>query len=248
MIELTEQEPRDDGRDMIIPFSVTLRGGSLTVECERGLVETAQEYERRFEDVPFSVEARRFVADAVETETRGSGFSLDRSDLALDTVMLVYEGKPEALDRYILKSTKLLPESRIGDCENLTVFESDELPRDAASEFSGDAADGCGCTNDGTELPIAAVIRDGKLVSLAATNGAPAEGTAEISVDTAEGYRRHGYGRSCVAALTRELLRRGLGVRYVSFGSNDPSLALALGLGFTEESRCFDAVCYRDEA
>ncbi len=248
MIELTEQEPRDDGRDMIIPFSVTLRGGSLTVECERGLVETAQEYERRFEDVPFSVEARRFVADAVETETRGSGFSLDRSDLALDTVMLVYEGKPEALDRYILKSTKLLPESRIGDCENLTVFESDELPRDAASELSGDAADGCGCTNDGTELPIAAVIRDGKLVSLAATNGAPAEGTAEISVDTAEGYRRHGYGRSCVAALTRELLRRGLGVRYVSFGSNDPSLALALGLGFTEESRCFDAVCYRDEA
>ena len=248
MIELTEQEPRDDGRDMIIPFSVTLRGGSLTVECERGLVETAQEYERRFEDVPFSVEARRFVADAVETETRGSGFSLDRSDLALDTVMLVYEGKPEALDRYILKSTKLLPESRIGDCENLTVFESDELPRDAASEFSGDAADGCGCTNDGTELPIAAVIRDGKLVSLAASNGAPAEGTAEISVDTAEGYRRHGYGRSCVAALTRELLRRGLGVRYVSFGSNDPSLALALGLGFTEESRCFDAVCYRDEA
>ena len=248
MIELTEQEPRDDGRDMIIPFSVTLRGGSLTVECERGLVETAQEYERRFEDVPFSVEARRFVADAVETETRGSGFSLDRSDLALDTVMLVYEGKPEALDRYILKSTKLLPESRIGDCENLTVFESDELPRDAASEFSGDAADGCGCTNDGTELPIAAVIRDGKLVSLAATNGAPAEGTAEISVDTAEGYRRHGYGRSCVAALTRELLRRGLGVRYVSFGSNDPSLALALGLGFTEESRCFDAVCYRAKA
>ncbi len=248
MIKLTEQEPRDDGRDMIIPFSVTLRGGSLTVECERGLVETAQEYERRFEDVPFSVEARRFVADAVETETRGSGFSLDRSDLALDTVMLVYEGKPEALDRYILKSTKLLPESRIGDCENLTVFESDELPRDAASELSGDAADGCGCTNDGTELPIAAVIRDGKLVSLAATNGAPAEGTAEISVDTAEGYRRHGYGRSCVAALTRELLRRGLGVRYVSFGSNDPSLALALGLGFTEESRCFDAVCYRDEA
>lgn len=248
MIELTEQEPRDDGRDMIIPFSVTLRGGSLTVECERVLVETAQEYERRFEDVPFSVEARRFVADAVETETRGSGFSLDRSDLALDTVMLVYEGKPEALDRYILKSTKLLPESRIGDCENLTVFESDELPRDAASEPSGDAADGCGCTNDGTELPIAAVIRDGKLVSLAATNGAPAEGTAEISVDTAEGYRRHGYGRSCVAALTRELLRRGLGVRYVSFGSNDPSLALALGLGFTEESRCFDAVCYRDEA
>ena len=102
MIKLTEQEPRDDGRDMIIPFSVTLRGGSLTVECERGLVETAQEYERRFEDVPFSVEARRFVADAVETETRGSGFSLDRSDLALDTVMLVYEGKPEALDRYIL--------------------------------------------------------------------------------------------------------------------------------------------------
>lgn len=248
MIELTEQEPRDDGRDMIIPFSVTLRGGSLTVECERGLVETAQEYERRFADDPFSDEARRFVAEAVEAETRGSGFSLDRSDLALDTVMLVYEGKPEALDRFILKSTKLLPESRIGDCENLTVFESDELPHDAASELSGDAADGCGCTNDGTELPIAAVIRDGKLVSLAATNGAPAEDTAEISVDTAEGYRRHGYGRSCVAALTRELLRRGLGVRYVSFGSNDPSLALALGLGFTEESRCFDAVCYRDEA
>ena len=249
MIKLTEQEPRDDGRDMIIPFSVTLRGGSLTVECERGLVETAQEYERRFEDVPFSVEARRFVAEAVEAETRGSGFSLDRSDLALDTVMLVYEGKPEALDRFMLKSTKLLPESRIADCENLTVFESDELPATAADGISEETAgNGDSRMNDGTELPIAAVIRDGKLVSLAATNGAPAEGTAEISVDTAEGYRRHGYGRSCVAALTRELLRRGLGVRYVSFGSNDPSLALALGLGFTEESRCFDAVCYRDEA
>lgn len=103
MIELIKQEPRDDGRDMIIPFSVTLKDGCLTVECEEGLVETAQEYERRFSEQPFSEEARRFVADAVEAETAGTHFSLDRSDLALDTVMLCYNGKPEALDRYILR-------------------------------------------------------------------------------------------------------------------------------------------------
>ena len=71
MIELIKQEPRDDGRDMIIPFSVTLKDGCLTVECEEGLVETAQEYERRFSEQPFSEEARRFVADAVEAETAG---------------------------------------------------------------------------------------------------------------------------------------------------------------------------------
>ena len=29
MIELIKQEPRDDGRDMIIPFSVTLKDGCL---------------------------------------------------------------------------------------------------------------------------------------------------------------------------------------------------------------------------
>ncbi len=241
MIELIKQEPRDDGRDMIIPFSVTLKDGCLTVECEEGLVETAQEYERRFSEQPFSEEARRFVADAVEAETAGTHFSLDRSDLALDTVMLCYNGKPEALDRYILRPTKLLPESRIGGCENLTVFEADEIPA------ISDAGTNSGMI-DSAELPVAAIVRDGKIISLAATNGAPSDGKAEISVDTAEDYRRQGYGRSCVAALTRELLRRGLGVRYVSFGSNDPSLALAHSIGFTEESRCFDAVCYRDEA
>ena len=142
---------------------------------------------------------------------------------------------------WFLNEKMNLPESRIGGCENLTVFEADEIPAISNADTNSGML-------DSAELPVAAIVRDGKIISLAATNGAPSDGKAEISVDTAEDYRRQGYGRSCVAALTRELLRRGLGVRYVSFGSNDPSLALAHSIGFTEESRCFDAVCYRDEA
>ena len=252
MVELLQNEPRDDGRDMIIPFSVTVRGGELTVECEEQLLETGRGFEMRFSRDPFSEEAREYVARGVEVAIAGSCFSLDRSGLALDTVILAYRGNEEELRRYICDGTVLLTEQEISSYSNLTVFEPDETvyPEEigACREISDPAGvNGCLCKSEPDDLPpVAAVIIDGCIVSLAAVNGAPSNGEAEISVDTAENFRRRGYGRSCVAYLTRELLNRGLGVKYVSFGENKPSLALAAELGFVEESRCFDAVCYRD--
>ena len=53
----------------------------------------------------------------------------------------------------------------------------------------------------------------------------------EIGVDTAEAYRRRGYGAACVRALTNELCRMGHTVTYECASGNAASVGLAESVG-----------------
>ena len=54
----------------------------------------------------------------------------------------------------------------------------------------------------------------------------------EAGVDTAEEYRRKGYGRSAVAAWSNAANKEDLTVFYSTWWANQASMALAESLGF----------------
>lgn len=55
----------------------------------------------------------------------------------------------------------------------------------------------------------------------------------EISVNTAPGYRRRGWGRSVVSAMANHLIENGRIPLYVVAKNNEASIQLAEGVGFT---------------
>lgn len=60
---------------------------------------------------------------------------------------------------------------------------------------------------------------------------------AHLSVITHPNYRKQGYGKGVVAAITQEALRRAFIPQYRTRYINAPSLALATSLGFVELAR-----------
>ena len=82
-------------------------------------------------------------------------------------------------------------------------------------------------------LPRFAIRNDG--VSAASANVNWMAGRwAEIGVETNAGYRRQGYGRSVVAALSEHLLQQGKTPIYVVSAENQASIQLAESAGFVD--------------
>ena len=83
---------------------------------------------------------------------------------------------------------------------------------------------------------VYAAVVDNKIVAVANT-GEPIDGDTarevEIGVDTAEEYRRCGYGKACISALVGELSRLGHTAIYECASGNTASMRLAEGLGGT---------------
>lgn len=227
---ITEDEPLDTGFDMIIPFSVSAGGGNICVTAGKHFRAVAEEFERRFSDSPFSLEARDFVFDSLLSILQGSGYSPDRDAFDILTVTYILEDLPEIKRDAELCNVIQLSEAEFSEYENLTDFEPDEL-------FFGNE----------DQLPLFAVLDGNTVVAVSAVNGNVSDGCAEISADTAEEYRRHGFGRTCVTAISAYLLERGISVKYVCFSDNEASCALARSVGFHEVNICFDAVCFADE-
>ncbi len=81
---------------------------------------------------------------------------------------------------------------------------------------------------------VYAAVVDNKIVAVANTGEPIGEDTpreVEIGVDTAEEYRRHGYGKACVSALVGELSRLGHTAIYECASGNGASIRLAESLG-----------------
>lgn len=78
------------------------------------------------------------------------------------------------------------------------------------------------------------IKENGRVVSLAVTHEPPAEcdGVIEVGVETIPAFRGKGYATSCLAALTADLLARGLTVEYRCQRYNAASLHVAQGAGF----------------
>jgi len=97
---------------------------------------------------------------------------------------------------------------------------------------------------------IYAAVVDGKIVAVANTGEPVTEDTpreVEIGVDTAEKYRRRGYGSACVNALVRELERLGHIALYECASGNAASLKLAERLGGVSKYKKLYIVGFKDE-
>ena len=113
--------------------------------------------------------------------------------------------------------------------------------------------------NDLTDTDIDGLIEDGYIIYAAvvgndivavANTGVPINDETprevEIGVDTAEKYRRKGYGRACISALVNELSRLGHTAIYEYASKNTASARLIESLGGTVTSRKFYIVGFRE--
>jgi len=92
------------------------------------------------------------------------------------------------------------------------------------------------------------VIREnGSIIAFAAVNDMQEDAVIEITVECDPAYRRKGYGRACVIALTKYFMNRGLEVKYLCDEDNEASMATAESAGFTLYSRVLPMVYYRRE-
>ena len=103
------------------------------------------------------------------------------------------------------------------------------------------------------ERVLFAVLRDGAVVSLAATCEAPAArgdegGIMEISVETAPAYRGSGYATAAVAALTDWLSARGFTTLYKCRAENEKSARVAARAGLTRSGRFMYFVFRKDRS
>lgn len=81
---------------------------------------------------------------------------------------------------------------------------------------------------------------NGEIVCIASVNCVSGGARCvEIGVECAPQYRRHGFARSCVCALTARLISRGHTVLYRHYSTNSASGALALSAGFCPVGRFY---------
>lgn len=228
-ITVTEDDPLDIGLDMIIPISVTVRDSGTEITAGESYAQIAHRAAELYGDNLASDEAREYLLRELAVMLADSGYTPLREAIEDDTVTFAAESVEQLNTDCITAAACAIAESDIGRYNNLTGYEPNELSRGDSSE----------------EIPIFAVTEGKKILSLAAVEEL-ADGCAEISVETVEGYTRRGYAASCVCALARHLIFRGLALKYVCFGSNSASVALAQRVGFERKEVCYDAVCVRD--
>ena len=112
------------------------------------------------------------------------------------------------------KTTKLstVPIKSVDNYQNLTTL---DLP----------AALRAGCVAYG-------YIEGGRILSLAITHTPPTGAAVELTLETAREYRGRGYGGAALAAITADLVGRGVAVLYRTRRNNTPSARAALSCGF----------------
>ncbi len=93
-----------------------------------------------------------------------------------------------------------------------------------------------------------ATVIDGNIVSVASENPyREDENTVNIGVETAEEYKRNGYGASNVAAITYYLLDTGMTVEYTVDNENEVSIHLAEKVGFTLDRFVLNIFAHKQE-
>ena len=230
MLILTEDESSD--LDIIIPISVSVTYNDaeipeLRVSVCKNFKSIGIEFIQRYEKNPLSYEARSFVIRRLTDIVAGSGFCPDDDYIFTVTKEYILSDRNKLNKTLILPQTIVISKSDFKKYENITCFEEDEM------QFKHDY------------FPYFAVSENYKIFSVAAVNGTPKNGIAEISVDTAASYQNKGFASSAVTKAAEYLLLHGYKVSYVAFSDNPKSAGLAEKCGFTLKSVCFDGVCIK---
>ena len=229
MIRLEEKELEkyilEEDCHIAMPFELNRKGGENEIITYSFTEKTAEEFEKRYCENPFSDEAKKFLLDELTPIMEKIGYDCTG---ALDRVH--YEFRCAEAD-----TSKILP-----DCEIIDTLDGekwDDIPLD---EFALDSED----END----RMAVIRRDGKIVCFAGLNDiSEDDGCPEITVECEEGYRMNGFAASCVAMLTDYLISLGMDVKYICTEDNTASVRTASAAGFKLYDKCLPFVCYRKE-
>ena len=220
-----EKEIISTGYHIALPAEIVLDEacGKLTVTAYSFCVKIAEEYEARFGDDPFSVEARHFLLEQIGPIMNELGYD---TSWAVDRVHLEYRSAD--IDR-----SKILPE-----CQIISSLDGEIWDELALDEFELDPDD---------EIDRMAVIKvDGKIVCYAGINDISDDDMVELTVECEEQYRGRGFGSSCVACIADYFAGLGQAVKYVCADDNTASVKTAEAAGFRLVSRTLPFVCYKN--
>lgn len=225
--EITDGAWLHDGTaDVAVPFELTAEGDEVICRCYFEAEYLADEFFDGFGDTEgtlFSSDAVSWLAEKFDAFLADYGFELS----------------PDSGDYYINYS---LSDGARGSCDGVVRINGDEGYEDLTD------TDICGFSECGF-IMYAAVV-DGKIVAIANTGEPVGDDTpeaVEIGVDTAEEYRRRGYGKACILALARELKNLGHTAIYECASKNTASIKLIEGIGGKIISKKLYAVGFREE-
>ncbi len=213
--------------DIAVPIEITVpEDGERDLLVYSFVRETAETFEKRFGDEPFSREAKAFLREKLSPLMESLGY--ETAGAADHDYREYVCSAPE--------TERILP-----DCVLI-----DSLRDETAEEELGL---GEFILNPDDPLDRMAVIRrDGLIVAYAGVNDlSEEEGLPEIYVEVAAGWRRRGYGASCVAKLTQYLNGLGCPAVYTAPERNTASIRTAEAVGYVLRKRVSPFVCYRKE-
>lgn len=214
----------DELPDVAIPIEVHLsENGELIITTYQKTADVAREYEARFSDAPFSKSALQYLDSKLRPQVVSWGY---RPDKRCESHILNFV----ATDTEEINRSVILPSSQIvytlpEGIENRTTYDFDEAGED----------------------PIAIIVEDGAVVSLACVNPYDDEEERELNTETAPSYRRRGYSASNVACLAERLIAEGKRVTYNCNTKNAASRRVAEKCGFASAGQSYYYVCYREE-
>lgn len=151
-----------------------------------------------------------------------------------------YHSAPEPYEEdlyyvYALEAPAMPAMTAEGELRPLTIADFARLPN--LTDFEPDY--------DGRMIGL---VLEGAICAVAAENPYAPDGTAEIHVLTAEGYRGRGFATACVSGLTRMLFAEGIEyITYCCQRSNAASVHVAEKAGFTRTAEFYPVLCYLED-
>ncbi len=216
----------DKDAEVAVPFELTLCGGEALAEYYPAAKPRVTGFLQKFRGGG----AQLMSSDAIEWVTRHFGEFLEEHGFILS---------PDSEDHYI---DYALPPLERELPDNIIRLRGSEGFTDLTE------TDIVGLCEAG--YIIYAAVVGNNMVAVANTGEPITDGTpreVEIGVDTAEKYRKRGYGTACVTALILELHRLGHTAHYECASNNTASIALAEGLGGRIAGKKIYIVGFKDE-
>lgn len=231
MLKIEPNIPIEEKFNILIPIDYTLdEKGAFTVTAYESFKHFAEEFIKKFAPEnggdPFGNDAMEWLYRTSEQDLKELGYTADRKR------MNVWVKNYDLTQRDKLDESLIRADSELLDPEkkykNLTTFDLDD-------RFD-------------MEQTACGTLQNGQLVSIAAENTSfDDDGSTEISTETAPQYRGHGYAKSNVALISKQLLKEYSKINYKCTRYNVKSQAVAEAVGFDYRGRSFYLCAYNEE-
>ncbi len=231
MIYLEDQFALNEKLDCIIPFTCTEYDGRLLLEVYEPVKKTAEKFIELYSPSPFSDDAIRYIDAQLKPLLDKWGYERSAGKLFDWGYTYVADNKSQICKNKILKNTVRI--SANNHYENLTGI--------ITESYQDESEIYCDTVYFGTVI-------NNKILSVAAENTAyMSDKMTEIAVETADNFRRNGYGVSNTAALTSYLVEKGKQVWYKCSRYNTASQKTAAAAGFRYAGKNYYYAAYKKE-